>query len=208
MRQLVLLGMIALFCIASSGYAQQGQGTILGTVTDTTGSVVPGVTVTITNTETNARFTTKTNDVGFYTAPALPVSQYTVSAEREGFNKVVRAGITLQVDQRAQIDLQLQAGGMVESINVVATAPALDTSSASLGKVVENRRPRPRVCLTGLTILIKARKKPSSCRSCRSKLLRQWDLRFLLVDGPASRQRVKKEQKGRGFDGFKPRGRR
>ncbi len=119
MGQPVLLGMIALFCIASSGYAQQGQGTILGTVTDTTGSVVPGVTVTITNTETNARFTTKTNDVGFYTAPALPVSQYTVSAEREGFKKVVRAGITLQVDQRAQIDLQLQAGGTVESINVV-----------------------------------------------------------------------------------------
>ncbi len=65
MRKVLLLAMFALLCVASSRYAQQGQGTILRIVTDITGAVVTAVTVTITNTETNARFITKTN-VGIY----------------------------------------------------------------------------------------------------------------------------------------------
>lgn len=120
--------------------AQQGRGTILGTVTDATGAAVPGVAVTVLNTGTNAAFRTESNAEGFYIAPELPVGSYSVSAERTGFKKTIRSGITLQVDQRAQVDLTLQIGGVTESIEVTGEAPLVDTSSATVGKVVEQRR--------------------------------------------------------------------
>ena len=69
--------------------AQQGRGTISGTVTDSSGAAVPEASVTITNVRTNAVFTTHTNEEGFYTAPGLAVGEYVVSAERQGFKRAV-----------------------------------------------------------------------------------------------------------------------
>lgn len=139
MRRYLVMTMLALSFTASWSKAQQGLGTILGAVSDPSGAVVPDATVTITNVATNVKFTTKTNNVGFYAAPALPVGLYMVTAEQTGFKKAVRSGIALQVDQQAQVDLQLETGTMAESVHVVGRAPLLATSSATLGKVVENR---------------------------------------------------------------------
>lgn len=120
--------------------AQQGRGTISGTVTDASGASVPGASIAITNTGTNATFTTTTNEVGYYTAPAMPVGTYTVSAEKQGFKRAVRTGLVLQVDQRMEVDFRLEVGATAESIEVVGEAPLVDTGSATVGKVVENRR--------------------------------------------------------------------
>lgn len=117
--------------------AQQG---ILGTVTDPTGAAVPGAAIRIVNTGTNAAFQTSTNVEGFYTAPTLPVGSYSVTAEKTGFKKAVRSGITLQVDQRAEVDFRLDVGETSEAIEVTGEAPLVDTNSATVGKVVENRR--------------------------------------------------------------------
>lgn len=120
--------------------AQQGRGSIQGNVTDSTGAAMAGVTVVVTNVDTNSAYTTQTTGEGFYAAPTLAVGNYTVSAEQQGFKRAVRSGIRLQVDQRAQVDLALQIGAVAESVEVRSEAPLVDTGTATIGKVVENRR--------------------------------------------------------------------
>ena len=117
--------------------AQQG---ILGNVTDATGAAVPGAAIRILNTGTGAVLPTTTNNEGFYTAPSLPVGGYSVSVEKTGFKKTVRTGVTLQVDQHAEVNFKLDVGETTESIEVSGEASLVDTSSATVGKVVENRR--------------------------------------------------------------------
>ncbi len=122
------------------GHAQLGTGTISGTVTDPQDAVIAGATVEIMNTGTNAVFKTTTNAQGFFTMPGLPVGNYQVRVEVQGFKRAVRSGINLQVDQRAQVNFRLEVGAVVESVQVTAEAPLVDTGSAAVGKVVENRR--------------------------------------------------------------------
>ena len=119
---------------------QQGRGTISGTVTDSQAAAVPGVAIEIRNVGTNSVFRTATNETGFYTAPGLAVGEYVVTAELTGFKKTVRSGITLEVDQKASVNLTIEVGQITERIQVVGEAPLVDISSATVGKVVENRR--------------------------------------------------------------------
>ena len=136
LRTLAVLG-----CgILGVAVAQQGRGTVLGTVTDPTGAPVPGAPVVVTNVGTNIAFRTQTNTQGFYTAPGLPVGQYSVSITGSGFKNSVRSGITLEVDQRAEVNAQLELGTLTESVDVVGEAPLINTSDATVGKVIENRR--------------------------------------------------------------------
>ena len=135
-----LMSLFASLVFSCVGLAQQGGGTISGTASDPTGAVVAGAKIEIRNVGTNAVFQSTTNSAGFYTAPALPVGDYTVSATVEGFKRTVRSGITLQVDQKAIVDLTLVIGTVAESVEVVGQAALVDTSSATVGKVVENRR--------------------------------------------------------------------
>lgn len=134
------LALVLLVALTLPLAAQQGRGTILGTVTDSSGATVPSASVLIVNTGTNANFQTQANAEGFYTVPGLPIGDYSVTAEMQGFKKTVRTGITLQVDQKAQVDLVLQIGGVTESVEVTGEAPLVDASSATVGKVVDSRR--------------------------------------------------------------------
>jgi hypothetical protein len=136
----VLTGCCALMLCSLNASAQQGKGTISGTVTDQSGAVVPGATVTVTNTGTNAAFTAVTNEEGFYTAPGLPIGNYNVTVARDGFKRAVRSGVTLQVDQKAQVDVVMTLGEVSEAVEVTAQAPLTETGSATVGKVIENRR--------------------------------------------------------------------
>jgi hypothetical protein len=126
--------------LASPGAAQQGRGSISGTVTDTTGAAVPDATVIVTNVRTQATFAARTNNTGFYTAPSLPVGEYAVTAEKTGFKTAVSSGIVLQVDEGARVDLKVELGDVTERVEVRASAPLVNTSSATVGKVIENRR--------------------------------------------------------------------
>lgn len=136
-RFLIFAAMLAL---APATLAQISTGTILGTVTDASGAAVPGTQIVITNVDTNSTFRTSTNAEGFFTAPALSVGRYTVAAAYEGFKRSVRSGVVLQVDQRARVDFSLEVGTVTESLEVVGGASLVDTVSATVGKVVENRR--------------------------------------------------------------------
>ena len=94
----------------------------------------------IRNTGTNAVFVATTGDQGYYSTPALAVGEYDITAEMAGFKKEVRRGLTLQVDQKAEVNFTLQVGAMAETVEVTGEAVLLDTSSATFGKVVESRR--------------------------------------------------------------------
>ncbi len=122
------------------GIAQQGGGTISGSVTDSQGAAISGASVEAKNVGTNSTFSAVTNASGFYTAPGLAVGEYEVAAQFEGFKRVVRSGITLQVNQTARIDMVLEIGEVVETIEVVGEAPLVQADTSTLGEVIERRR--------------------------------------------------------------------
>ncbi len=120
--------------------AQLGRGTILGTVTDSSGAVIAGAKVSVLDLDTNTAVSAVTNRDGFYTTPPLNVGNYQIAAEHAGFKKEIRSGIVLQVDQHAEINIQLQVGAATESVQVTAEAPLVNTEDSSSGQVIENKR--------------------------------------------------------------------
>jgi hypothetical protein len=131
--------LISAFCLASGAYAQQGKGTILGTITDASGSIIAGAKVSVTNIDTTIAVLTTTNSSGFYTSPSLNPGHYQVIVEHAGFRKSVRSGVELQVDQHAEINIQLEVGAVGDSVNVTAEASLVNTENASIGQVIESR---------------------------------------------------------------------
>jgi hypothetical protein len=142
LKQTILRAAALLLAGALAVLAQSGTGTISGTVTDTQDAAIAGVEVAIRNTATNAVFRTISNESGNFTAPGMSVAEYEVTAQRQGFKRAVRTGITLQVNQNAQVNLRLEIGAVAETVEVVGEAPLVDTASATLGAVIENRRVR------------------------------------------------------------------
>jgi hypothetical protein len=132
----------ALFALALTAlipaYAQQGRGIILGTVSDSTNSVIAGAKVSVVDVDTNNTVVTETNKDGYYTTPPLVVGKYRVTVEHAGFKKAVRSGIVLQVDDKAELNIQMDLGSATESVIVTADAPMINTENGSLGQVIEN----------------------------------------------------------------------
>ncbi len=124
------------------GSAQSTTGTILGSVKDSSGAVVAGAKVTVTNAGTNLRFESVTNSAGAYTAPLLPIGDYTVEVSAAGFRAHRQEGIRLQVNQQARVDIALVVGQLTETVDVRADAEVIETTTSSVGKVVDNKRIR------------------------------------------------------------------
>lgn len=130
----------ALFLLlASTSWCQGPTGEITGTVTDRSGAVISGATVTLTNLATNAERTAQTNDAGVYDAPTLPPGLYSIKITMTGFRATVTR-LELQVAQTARRDFILEVGNVNESVEVTAEAPALQTETTALGAVIENKR--------------------------------------------------------------------
>ncbi len=136
----VVVLMACLLSAAVTARAQEARGTILGRVTDSSGAVIPGASVKITNTSTGITTSLVTNDQGNYQAPFLIPGIYRVSAEIAGFKRFLRDGIELRVDDRLEVDIALSVGEVTETVTVVGDSPLLETASASLGQVVDSRR--------------------------------------------------------------------
>lgn len=117
--------------------AQAVDGTLLGTVTDTTGAAVANVKVTLVETNTNVSRTAQTNESGNYIFPDLPPGTYRVTAEQTGFKRASRAGVDVLVNTTVRIDLDLQAGDVSETITVEAETPILQTERADTGRKLE-----------------------------------------------------------------------
>ena len=122
--------------LASALPAQTTTGAITGTVTDPSGAAIPNVKVTATNTATNISNTTQSNDAGVYNFPFLLIGNYTVTAEAQGFKKVVLGPFTLEVGQIARVDPKMEVGALSESVEVRDIAPVLQTETTQTGAVL------------------------------------------------------------------------
>ncbi|HVS29866.1 MAG TPA: TonB-dependent receptor [Thermoanaerobaculia bacterium] len=134
----VLSACALLFTLPMS--AQDFRGTISGTVTDSTGGVLPGVTVTVTNAATNIASTTVTDAKGFYRVPFLLSGSYRAEAQLEGLKTAVRRDIVVRISENITADFVMEAGGMSEVISVTASVPVLDTNSASTGQIIDSNQ--------------------------------------------------------------------
>ena len=134
------LSLLAIVTIKGGLRSQETRGTILGTVKDPTGAVVPGVEVVVTNLDTNVATHSITNDSGLYEVPLLLPGQYEVTGGLQGFKKCVRRGVTVSVGSRINIEIQLEVGQVTDSVTVTAGEPLLETTTASTSQTFDNRR--------------------------------------------------------------------
>src|SRR6266850_2110748 len=133
-------GFMATLVFVSLVTAQGVRATIVGRVTDDTGAVVPGASITITNIGTTESRSVLVNDSGEYAIPQLAPGQYSLTAEYTGFNKVVRSGIVLETNQQARLDIVLKVGALTEEVEVSAAAPLVTAENATLGNVVDQKK--------------------------------------------------------------------
>src|SRR6266496_2693788 len=130
-------------CVSLSALPLLGAdvtASLVGTVKDATGAVVSGVTITLTNTQTNISRTVKTESDGSYSFTLFPVGNYKLTVEQTGFHKYVQDGIVLQVNQTAKQDVALKVGAASEIVEVTENVSQVDTVTASLGSVETQKR--------------------------------------------------------------------
>jgi hypothetical protein len=130
-------GVLAFLC-SLPGLAQSYKGTIRGVVTDTSGAVVPGATVTVTDTQRGTGRKLVTNDSGLYVAPDLVPSTYSIQVSAKGFAPVQRGGIGLGVAEDLTVNFTIKPGTATQTVVVSGGAPLLNTTSATLGGTLSN----------------------------------------------------------------------
>lgn len=133
----VLAGVATLTTAAHAQY----RASITGTVTDTTGAVIPGATVTLTDTETNKVLTTKSDANGLYTFNALPPSRFTIVAEGQGFNTTPPRAVQVVPEEPNAVNIQMSAAGGTQTVTVSANAQALlTTETASVSGTIDSNQ--------------------------------------------------------------------
>jgi hypothetical protein len=135
-----LVGALTVFLSASVAWAQLSTAQLSGRVTDESGAVLPGVTVTAIQTETGLTRSVATSDNGRYVLPNLPTGPYRLEAMLQGFRTYSQTGIVLQVAATPTINVVLGIGSLEETVAVEAAAPLVDVQSAGIGDVIDNER--------------------------------------------------------------------
>jgi hypothetical protein len=130
----------ALLLLAAGTSAQTFRGTILGTVTDSSGAAVTGANVTVKNLDTGLVRTVTTSADGTYSAPELPIGNYRVTVEISGFKTGVVTGIVVEVSSERRADVTLQPGEVAQRIEVSGdTLPQVESTSNTLGGIIESK---------------------------------------------------------------------
>jgi Carboxypeptidase regulatory-like domain len=130
--------LLCLFFLRMAGQATTGS--IVGTITDPSGRVIAGAAVTVTNMDTAIATKTTTDGSGNYVATPLAIGRYSVAIEAPGFKRSISSGITINVQDRIRVDESLQVGQVVETVEVQALTPLLQTDTSYLGQVVESQK--------------------------------------------------------------------
>jgi hypothetical protein len=120
--------------------AQGDRATILGAVTDESGAVIAGASVTVINAGTRERRSVTTDDRGDFEVPLLNIGRYEVAVEHAGFRKEIVRNLVLVVNQRARVDFRLQVGAVTQEVVVEGTPPLLKTDDATLGQLIDERK--------------------------------------------------------------------
>ncbi|HTA66943.1 MAG TPA: TonB-dependent receptor [Bryobacteraceae bacterium] len=131
---------LGLLLLVATGFGQNIRGTLLGTVRDPSSAVIKGAKVTVRHIETGLVREETTNDAGEYLFTQLPVGHYDMTVEQAGFKRAERPGILLQVDERQRVDIDMSVGAVTETLSVEAAAPVIQTDSATVGNVVDNKK--------------------------------------------------------------------
>src|SRR5579872_4066621 len=127
-------------CAVAAGHAQVDTATIVGTVQDSSGAVVPGATVTATEDQTNIKTSTHADTSGNYVITPLKVGTYTIAVEAQGFKKETHSRIVLEVQARVRVDFTLQVGSISEVVNIQSEIPVVETETSALGDVVTSQQ--------------------------------------------------------------------
>ena len=133
----LLLTCVSLFF--ATLFAQEYRATISGLVTDPSGAPIAGARVEAISVERNISYEGVTNEAGRYLTRFLPPGQYRVTAEKEGFKKVVRENVTLSAVDRLALDIRMELGAVADSVTVEAEISTLSTETASRSATIEQR---------------------------------------------------------------------
>src|SRR5262245_61143157 len=131
--------LLILMTTALPSFGQVQNASLTGLVTDPTGAVIPGATVTLRNVGTNALYGQQTDESGYYLFPSLPIGAYNIAVEMPGFKRYVQERVVLQVSQRGRNDVRLEVGGATEEVQVAAEISALETQQSSPSTMVGNQ---------------------------------------------------------------------
>lgn len=138
-RHFLMAALAGLFMLCGQISAQSITATIIGTVQDAQGAVIPGAEITATNTATGISQTATSSGQGEYRIELLPVGNYSVTAVAPGFKKVTQQHITLTVDETQRVDITLAVGATSQTVTVDAIPPQVNTATAEIGATVENK---------------------------------------------------------------------
>lgn len=136
----VVLGLAMAMLSSSLLYGQSTTAKITGRVADPSGAAIAGAVVVVSNSQTHGTWHTTSNSEGLFTVPQLEPGPYQITVQRKGFARVVRTGITLVVDQIAQINFTLKVGSVNQTVQVSGDAPLLATSNPTVGEVVGEKQ--------------------------------------------------------------------
>ncbi len=147
-----LLAVLALALCLTTAARGQDTATIVGTVLDSSGAVVPGAKVSVSNPERGFVRDVESNSSGEYTAARIPIGDYVVTAEATGFQKLVRSGISLSAGQTQRVDLTMAVGQITQQVEVAGSAPKIETENATISNVVTSKQIQ-NLTLNGLNFL-------------------------------------------------------
>src|SRR3954470_8066985 len=135
----VFILLVTIFLLAGVALSQSGQGSVEGTITDTSGAVVPGVNIKLTNAGTGLSFTTASNESGYFRFPVVPVGTYDLTAESKAFAAFAQRGFPVNVGSAVNLPISLNVAGQKEAVEVTGELPVVETTRSSLSNTVTQR---------------------------------------------------------------------
>src|SRR5207244_1099080 len=140
LKKVGLIALVLVFALpafALRAFPQGNTGRILGNISDPSGALIPGASVTITDVERGTSRSLVTDEAGAYNAPSLPPGTYRIRAELQGFKTVERTNVVLEIGRELKIDVTLEPGALNEKITVTEDVPMIETANAVLGGTLQ-----------------------------------------------------------------------
>ena len=134
-----LRGIVPFFLLGCCAFAQTNTGVIRGIVSDPTGSVIAGASVTAVNTATGVKYSASASDAGLYSIPGVPAGGYTVTVEHPGFRRYVRTGVTVTTGETVALEVKLELGNVSQSVNVTGEAPQVEASTSGIDQLIDSK---------------------------------------------------------------------
>ena len=134
---MVVVTLVALLCSANTAWGQDVTGSITGTVTDPTGGAIAGATVTVKDAARGLTYTAVSNESGLYRFSQVPVGNYDLRVEKQGFQTSIHESFVLVLNQTARIDFEMKVGQVTQTVEVTGAAPVLKTEATQIDTIID-----------------------------------------------------------------------